>query len=213
MANVGHKKKYLLLNWVLFISYGCIILFALYGSIYCWPTKGSVIWFLVIIFCPPFLYHAVFISYALIFDKLLHWKKSYRFITLVIGIFLAGGLLQLTQNLSLARFKAAYQPFVAQIHANMPNPCASSYFAMPQVQSYNLSVTQKILQQKKPTGALFYNPQRFVLYFRAGSVDVGGSSLVYDSQTKRWDFFHHNDRQAADKFTAQISKLVKCRNF
>ncbi len=206
-------KKYLLLNWVLLISYGCIILFAVYSSIYCWPTKGSVIWFLVIIFCPPFLYHLVFIGYALIFNQLLHWKKSYRLITLVTGILLAGGLLQLTQTLSLARFKTAYSPLVKQIQAKMPTPCAADYFEIPQVHAYNLSVTQKILQQKKPLGALYYNPQRFVLCFRAGSVDVAGSSLVYDSRTKQWDFFHQSEIQAIDKFNVQINKLIKCRNF
>jgi len=54
------EKKYLLLNWVLLTGYACINLFALYSSAYSWPTQGSIIWFLLIIFCPPFLYHLVF---------------------------------------------------------------------------------------------------------------------------------------------------------
>ncbi len=213
MADVTSKKKYLLLNWVLFISYGCIILFALYASIYCWPTKGSVIWFLIIIFCPPFLYHLVFIGYALLFNKTLHWKKSYRFITLIIGFLLAGGLLQLTQYLSLSRFKTAYQPLIAQIQITMPHPCRADYFKIPQVQSYNLSLIQKSFDKQKPTGALFYNSQRFVLYLRGGSVDIAGSHLVYDSQVKQWVFFHDTDMQALDKFNNQINKLPRCQQF
>ena len=213
MVDITHKKKYLLFNWILFTGYGCIILFALYSSIYCWPTQGSVIWFLLIFFCPPFLYHGIFIGYALASDKLLHWKKSYRFVTLIVGFLLTGGLLQITQYLSLLHFKTAYRPFIAQIQANLPQPCNKEYFKIPQVQQYNASVTQKILKQGQPAGALFYNKQRFVLYFRAGSVDPGGSYLSYESQTRQWTLFHHNDFAAVDKFAAQIHKLTQCQRF
>ena len=213
MADVTLKKKYLLLNWILLASYGFILLFALYSSIYCWPTQGSVIWFLLIIFCPPFLYHGVFTGYTLIFNKLPHWKKSYRFITLVVGFFLAGGLLQITQSQSLSRFKTAYAPLIAQVHAKMPQPCHGDYFDIPQVQNYNASVTQKILTQGKPMAALFYNSQRFVVYFRAGSVDAGGSTLFYDSDSKSWRFFHHSDVQATDNFRFRVHKLTKCSQF
>ena len=66
------EKKYLLLNWILLISYGCINSFAFYSSVYCWPTQGSIIWLLLIIFCPPFLYHLVFIGYTLSLKKMPH---------------------------------------------------------------------------------------------------------------------------------------------
>jgi hypothetical protein len=213
LTDVPPKKKYLLLNWILFSSYGSLILFAFYSSIYCWPTQGSVIWFLLIIFCPPFLYHSVFLGYALIFDRLLHWKKSYRLLTLIIGLLLAGALLQISQSLSFSRFKTAYSPFIAQIQQKMPQPCDRNYFAIPQVQQYNASVTQKILKNNRPAGALFYNAQRFVLYFRAGAVDVTGSTLFYDSSYHQWFFFHQTNNQAADNLAARLYKLRQCSTF
>lgn len=207
------RKKYLLLNWILFCGYGSLVLFGFYTSIYCWPTQGSVIWFLVLIFCPPFLYHGVFIGYALLFDSLLHWKKSYRFMCLLIGFVLANGLLQISQSLSFAHFKTAYQPFIAQIQQKMPQPCQGHYFAIPSVQAYNARVSQKIVKNHQPSGTLFYNARRFVLFFRGGSVDVSGSTLFYDSQTLQWQFFHQQDSEAAEKFASTINKLKQCSDF
>jgi hypothetical protein len=207
------EKKYLLLNWVLLASYACINLFALYSSAHSWPTQGSVIWFLVIIFCPPFLYHLFFIGYVLILKQRPHWKKSYRFLTLLGGILLAGGLLQVTQKISLARVKTAYSPMIALIQQKMPLPCDAHYFEIPQINTYNQSVTQKILRQSKPSGALFYDSQRFVLHFRGGSVDRDNSTLFYDSQTKNWLFFHNDDVAMTAKFASRLQGLSQCRVF
>jgi hypothetical protein len=207
------EKKYLLLNWILLGSYGGINLFAFYSSAYAWPTLGSIIWFLLLIFCPPFLYHVVFIGYVLILKKRLHWKKSYRFITLIVGILLAGGLLQLTQNISFNRFKMAYKPMMIAVQQKMPYPCDAHYFEIPAVNRYNHSVTQKILQQGKPSGALWHNAQRFIVYFRAGSVDMDNSTLVYDSETKNWLFFHNDDVVMAKAFAERIKGLTRCTVF
>jgi hypothetical protein len=205
------EKKYLLLNWILLVGYGCINFFAFYSSIHSWPTQGSFIWFLLIIFCPPFLYHLVFIVYVLTQHKIPHWKKIYRFVTLICGILLAGGLLQLTQKISLSRFKTAYSPLIAQVQQNMPLPCNKHYFEIAQVNHYNLTVTQKILWQGKPFGKIFYNPQRFIVYFRAGSVDNDNSTLFYDSKTKVWHFFHNDDVLEAQTFAVDIKGLSQCQ--
>lgn len=207
------EKKYLLLNWILLTGYGCINLFALYSSIYSWPTQGSIIWFLLIIFCPPFLYHLIFIRYVLILKKRPHWKKIYRFITMICGILLAGGLLQITQKISLARFKTAYSPMIVQVQQKMPFPCDAHYFEIPAVYGYNHSVTQKLLKDGKPIGGLFYNAQRFVLYFRAGSVDMDNSTIFYDSEMKSWRFFHNDDGAEAANFASRSKGLTQCRVF
>lgn len=203
------EKKYLLLNWILLIGYGCINLFALYGSIYSWPTQGSTLWFLLIIFCPPFLYHLVFIGYVLILKKRPHWKKVYRFLTLMCGILLAGGLLQITQKIGLARFKTAYNPLIVQIQKKMPTPCDAHYFEISEVYRYNHSVAKK----QKPVGALLYNPQRFVLHFRAGSVDSDNSTIFYDSEMKNWRFFHNDDNAEAENFAIRSKGLTRCKVF
>jgi hypothetical protein len=207
------EKKYLLLNWILLSGYGCINLFALYSSIYTWPTQGSIIWFLLLLFCPPFLYHTIFIGYALVLKKRLHWRKSYRFITLIIGILVAGGLLQITQKISLNRFKTAYSPLIMAVQQKMPHPCNQHYFEIPEVNRYNHSVTQKILTKNKPTGALRYNAQRFIVQFRGGSVDMDNSTLFYDSITKNWQFFHNDDLVIAKAFAERLKGLTQCSIF
>jgi hypothetical protein len=203
------RKKFLLLNWILVISYGGIISFAFYSSAYSWPTQGSVIWFLLLIFCPPFLYHCVFISYVLVLDKKPHWKKIYRLITLVGGVLFAGGLLQITQKISLSRFKTAYSPLTEHIQKKMPLPCDTHYFEIPSVHDYNHSVAKK----DKPITGLLYNAQRFVLHIRGGSVDMIGSTLFYDSELKDWSFFHNADSDATEKFAVRIKGLMACKNF
>lgn len=207
------EKKYLLLNWILLTGYGCINLFAIYSSIYSWPTQGSNIWFLLIIFCPPFLYHLVFIAYVSVLKKRPRGKKIYRFLTIICGVLLAGGLLQLTQKISLTRFKSAYSPMIAQVQQKMPLPCDVHYFEIPEIDRYNHSVTQKILQQGKPAGGLFYNSQRFVLHFRAGSVDMDNSTIFYDSEMKNWRFFHNDDVAEAENFAARSKGLTRCSLF
>lgn len=207
------EKKYLLLNWILLTSYGCINLFAIYSSIYSWPTQGSTLWFLLIIFCPPFLHNLVLIGYVAIFKKRPHWKKIYRFLTILCGILLAGGLLQITQKISLARFKSAYSPLLVQIQQKMPQPCDEHYFETPAVYRYNHSVTQKLLKDGKPIGGILYNGQRFVLHFRAGSVDMDNSTLFYDSELKTWRFFHNDDAGEATNFSARSKGLTPCKVF
>jgi hypothetical protein len=207
------EKKYLLLNWILLAGYGCINLFAIYSSIYSWPTQGSIICFLLIIFCPDFLYHLVFIGYVSILKKRPHWKKVYRLLTMICGILLAGGVLQITQKISLARFKAAYNPLIVQVQQKMPLPCNAYYFEIPEVYRYNHSVTQKLLQYGKPSGGLLYNSQRFVLHFRAGSVDMDSSTIFYDSELKNWRFFHNDDVVEAANFAARSQGLMLCQVF
>lgn len=207
------EKKYLLLHWILLISYGCINLFAVYSSMYSWPTQGSFIWFLLIIFCPFFLYHLVFIGCVTVLNIRPHWKKSYLFLTIISGILLAGGVLQITQKISLARFKTAYSPMVFQVQQKMPFPCNAHYFEIPAVYRYNHSVTQKLLWKGKPTGGLLYNPQRFVLYFRAGSVDMDNSTIFYDSEIKNWQFFHNDEVAEAENFAARSKNLSLCKEF
>ena len=204
------EKKYLLLHWILLAGFGCLNLLVFYSSCYVWPTQGSLIWSLLLLFCPPFLYHLIFISHVLFYKRPLVWKKSYYALTILGGIFIAGGILQIAQQISLTRFETAYQPMIAQIQRNMPMPCRTHYFELPTLADYNQSVSQKILVQNKPRGRLFYDEKRFVLYFQAGSIDRDNSSLVYDSAFKRWHFFHNDTLAESDYFIARRIGLTAC---
>jgi hypothetical protein len=205
------EKKYLLLNWILLAGYACLLLFSVYSCGYVWPTQGSIIWFLLLLFCPPFLYQLSFIGCALTQHKKPHWGKSQRLVSIFAGLLLACILLQLTQKFAFNRFKTAYNPMLAAIAQNMPQPCRSGYFAIKSVADYNASVSHKILSaQQQPEGKLFYNRDRFVLYFRAGSADMDNSTLFYDSQRKNWDFFHNSDSVKQQNLAALLKGLSVC---
>jgi hypothetical protein len=208
------ERKYLLLNWILLSGYACLNLLAFYISAYSWPTQGSVVWLLLIIFSGPFLYHSLFIVYVLTLHQRPHWKKIYRLMTMVAGILLAGGVLLLVaQKISLARFTSAYGDLVAEVSQKMPQPCGVDYSQIPAVTAYNQSTYQMVRHQGKPIGLIFYNQQRFGIYFRAGSVDMDSATLFYDSETKNWLFFHNEDLATKQQVTERMQGLAKCAVF
>ncbi len=207
---ISKNARYLLFNWILLISYGGINLFAVYSLTHSWPTQGSVIWFLLIIFCPAFLYHLTFISYVLILQKPPQWTRLFRLMTLIGGVLFAGGVLQYTQKKAFKHFRKAYTPLVELVQHKMPQPCNANYFTLPSVSQYNYSVTHGY---HKPVSGLFYNQQRFIVYFQGGSVDMNNSTLFYDSQNHNWLFFHNNDLAMFEQFKRRLEGLQNCPIF
>jgi len=203
-------QKSLLLNWVLLLIYSGITIYSIYSLSHSWPNKGSLSWFFPIFFCPPFLYHFITISYTLATKKSFYWKKWLRLITIFIGILLAGILLQYTQNSSLRKFNRAYFPMTQELKENMPMPCHGDYFQIPQVVIYNGSSHRMVTYEGKPIGELWYNQKRFVILFLAGSVDVDGSSLFYDSEAQKWQLFHNDNIKILDIFKRKLVNLTKC---
>ncbi|MEY4768995.1 MAG: hypothetical protein RL637_1634 [Pseudomonadota bacterium] len=211
MANnyaFNENIRYLLFNWILLIGYGAVNIFAFYDLAHSWPTQGSVIWYLLLIFCPAFLYHLTFISYVLISHQPPQWSRLFRLMTLIVGILFAGGLLQYTQKKALKRFKKAYAPLVEKIQHQMPTPCAINYSKIPEIIHYNRSISSVDSQSSLPK--LFYNSQKFVIYFRAGSVDMDNSTLFYDSIDKNWQFFHNSDTASYQQFIQKTIGLTSC---
>lgn len=208
----GYKKS-LLVNWILLIIYSSINSYTVYNLSHSWPTKGSLFWFLLIFFCPPLLYHFIAISYAVVTKRILHRKKVSRLVSLITGILLAGGLLQYSQKNSLQNFDKAYFPMIERLKQNMPMPCESEYFRIPRVVVYNKTVKRMIHQQGRPIARLGYNQDAFMLYFVAGSVDIKGSTIFYDSDVEQWQMFHNADLPMIDKFKHKLSQLKKCKTF
>jgi hypothetical protein len=204
-------KKSLVLNWLLFVIYSSINSYLVYHFSHAWPSKGNFLWFLLIFFCPPFLYHFVAITYTLITKEILIQQKTLRLITLIIGVLLAGGLLQYSQKNSLQQFIHAYAPMIEKIAQNMPTPCEYPYFKMSTIDRYNKKVNlTPHSSTQQPMAQLWYNPQGFILHFVAGTIDIAGGAFFYNSEQNKWQLFRNADQQKLDLFKHKLSGLKKC---
>jgi len=211
---MGQYKHSLFLHWLLFFIYSLINFYILYNLCYSWPTTGSMVWFVLLISCPAFLYQFLLLAYTLKFKQPLQWKYKLAFISLILGFFLAGGLLQYTQKSSLRKMSRAYRPVIAQILEKMPTPvCDKAYFNTAEIVKYNGSIHRMIAKDGHPLGELLYNDARFLLHFRAGSIDIAGSTLFYDSKVKHWQLFHNDNMKAFTHFKTLIDPLTLCKIF
>jgi len=210
---MAEYKKSLVVNWVLLVIYSSINIYTVYSLSYSWPNKGSLSWFLLIFFCPPFLYHFIAISYILAVKENLHWKKCLRLGTLIMGVLLAGGLLNYTQKSSLRKLNRAYFPMVKAINKNMPMPCGHHYFQIQKVVVYNGKTNRMIMKDGKPIGELWYKNKRFIVSFLGRSVDIDGSTIFYDSEIQQWQIFHNDNLQMKEKLNNTRLKLKKCDTF
>ena len=206
-------KKSLVVNWILLLIYSSINIYTIYSLSHSWPNEGSFSWFLLIFFCPPFLYHFIFISYTLATKENFRWKKCLRLGTLIIGVLLAGGLLNYTQNSSLRKLNRAYFPMIKELNKNMPKPCDYNLLQIPEIVVYNGKTNRMILKEGKPIGELWYNSTRFIISFLGGSVDIDGSTFFYDSKVQQWQIFHNDNLQMKEKFNNSRLKLKKCDAF
>lgn len=207
------QKKSLLLNWILLVIYSAINISTIYSLSHSWPNQGSFLWFLLVFFCPPFLYHFISISYGLALQKDFRWKKSLRLATFIAGFLLAGSLLQYAQRSSLRKFNRAYQPLIERVKQKMPTPCDELYFQTAKVRTYNHRINRMVSRQGKPIGELLYNEQRFIIHFLGGSIDIDGSTVFYDSDIGEWQLFHNDDMQKMDNLNFRQLGLTKCEAF
>jgi hypothetical protein len=206
-------KKSLVVNWILLVIYSNINIYTVYSLSHSWPNKGSLSWFSLIFFCPPFLYHFVAISYTLAIKENFRWKKCLRLGTLIAGFLLAGGLLNYTQKSSLRKLNRAYFPMVKALNKNMPMPCGHNYLQIPSVVVYNGKTKRTIMKEGKPIGELWYKKKRFILSFLGGSVDIDGSTLFYDSEIQQWQIFHNDNLQMKQQLNNTLLKFKKCDSF
>ena len=206
-------KKSLVINWVLLVIYSSINIYTIYSLSHSWPNKGSLSWFLLLIFCPPFLYHFIAISYTLATKENFRWKKCLRLGTIIIGVLLAGGLLNYTQKSSLRKLNRAYFPMIKALNKHKLMPCGRDYLQIPKVVIYNGKTHRMIMKDGKPIGELWYSPTRFIISFLGGSVDIEGSTLFYDSKIQHWQVFHNDNLEMKEKLNNKRLKLKKCDTF
>lgn len=123
-------------------------------------------------------------------------RLGVRVLAIVVALLAAGAAWQALARLSMARFERAMAPLVAQMHANASSPC-------PAPGKYPLH------PQGLP-GSLAWDTQRFIFWTRGGSMDIDGSTVWYDSTTRRWSKFHNDNRRARGEFERLQAPLREC---
>jgi hypothetical protein len=63
----------------------------------------------------------------------------------------------------------------------------------------------------RPAGNLAYDRTRFVLSFGAGSIDIDGSTIFYDSTVGHWKLFHNDDTGDSGALDQRIEGLAACK--
>lgn len=192
---------------VLLAGYIAIVGWSFHAQSTSWPHEGSWAMLAYLFLVPGILFQSWALAYARRTGRPLTRRALTRVVTIPLGIVLAALLQEWASALALDEFKRAYAPFVAQVRAELAEPCGGSarYFAIPAVAAYNDATS------RRPAANLKYDSKRFVLSFSGGSIDIDGSTIYYDSGAKAWRKFHNDSetrREALDKLT---EGLAACR--
>ena len=203
----ANPKSFIWISAALLTAYTAIVAWVSYNMSISWPHEGSwadiVLWFL----CPGIVFQAFSIIYTWRTRRRLVRRTQTRIITIPAGLLAAVALSNFASALAMDSFERAYAPYVAEIGANLAAPClpGARYFESASVAAYNLES-----DNRHPKARLRYDTQRFVLAFSGGSMDIDGSTIYYDSNTKQWNKFH-NDRSAASAGYAKLTEgLAAC---
>jgi len=203
----GNLKSFILISAGLLTAYTAIVAWVSYTMSISWPHEGSwadlILWFL----CPGIVFQAFSIIYTWRTRRRLVRRTQTRIISIPAGLLVAVALSNFASVLAMDSFERAYAPFVAEIGANLAAPClpAARYFESASVAAYN-----RELDNRHPKARLRYDTQRFVLAFAGGSMDIDGSTIYYDSITRKWKKFH-NDKSAASAGYAKLTEgLAEC---
>jgi hypothetical protein len=156
---------------------------------------------------PGILFQSASFAYTKISGRPLVRRALTRVITIPLGLMLAGLLHSGGSVLAMDGFERAYAPFVAQLGSSLPEACGAGakYFAIPAVAEFNQRTGSR------PTGRLHHDDKRFVLSFGGGSIDIDGSTLYYDSESKRWRRYHNDIEEARAAHEKLVAGLTECR--
>jgi hypothetical protein len=189
-----------------------VIYATLAGCLFClqatsWPHQGS--WALLgyVVLVPGILFQASSLVYARIAGRPITRPFLARLVTVPLGLIIAALLQEGASSLALENFKRAYAPFVAQIGANPADACASGakLFAIPMVAAFNERTGSR------PTALLYQDGKRYVLGFRAGSIDIDGGTLYYESSAKEWRRYHNDNEEARAAHDKLVAGLASCK--
>ena len=199
-------KRRTIISAVLLAVYLALTGWLYYVQTTSWPHEGSWVFIGHVFLCPGILFQSFSLAYTWRTGRLLARRVLTRVFTIPLGLLLAGQLAESASTLAMSGFEQAYAPFVSQIGANLPDPCAAAekYFAIPAVAAYNERI------YSRPRAQLNYDSKRFVVSFLIGSLDIDGGKIYFDSGARNWRKFHNNIETESQTFEKLIEGLAAC---
>ena len=135
------------------------------------------------------------------------WRAAGRLAALPLGVVLAFQLFSKLEPISMASFEREIATWVRQMHVSAPASCpADGRYAVDAALHSYLERSGAIR-----SGTLHYGDGRFVLELKGRSIDIDGSTLYYDSVTRKWNRFHNDNRDRPGELQALINTLAACR--
>ncbi|MBK9019949.1 MAG: hypothetical protein IPL72_08100 [Sulfuritalea sp.] len=135
------------------------------------------------------------------------WRTGGRLAALPLGVALAFALFSMLEPMSMARFEREIAPWVSRIHAIAPMSCQADG-GYP-VDAALASYLERSGALRKAT--LHHGNGRFVIELAGRSIDIDGSTLYYESATRKWNRFHNDNRERSVAFEALVKPLAPCR--
>ena len=173
-----------------------------------WPHEGSLAFIGYVFLCPGIVFQSFSLAYAIGTGRPLTTRYVVTLVvSMLLGLVLAAQLTDKASVLAMSGFERAYAPFVAQVGANLAEPCGGSekYFAIPAVAAYNEQAN------RRPTAVLNYDSKRFVVSFPGDSIDMDGSKIYFDSSAGHWRKFHNDIETESQTFKKLTEGLADCR--
>ena len=203
----SNLKRRIVVSLALIALYAALTGFAFWEQSTSWPHEGSWAALVYIFTCPGIVFQSFVVVYALLASRVLTRRVLTRVVTIPLGLVIGGMLGEWGSKLATSDFERAYAPFVAQVGANLAEPCggAAKYFAIPAVAAYNAQT------HRRPIALLNYDSKRFVVSFSVGSLDMDGGKIYFDSDARRWHKFHNNTETASQTFEKLTEGLTACR--
>jgi len=202
----SNPKQRIIVSLALIVLYAAMTGFAFWEQSTSWPHEGSWASLVYIFLCPGIVFQTFVVAYAGLTGRVLTRRVLTRFLTVPVGLIIAGMLGEWGSNRATSDFERAYAPFVAQVGANLGDPCAGAakYFAIPAVAAYNERT------HRRPIAQLKYDSKRFVVSFPVGSLDMDGGKIYFDSGARYWRKFHNDLENPTQVFKKLTEGLTAC---
>ena len=186
-----------------------LALWAAYGLAMAWPYELHPLLILLVVALPGVVFRTVDVALVRWRQlRLAGWRRvGSRLAAVPVGVILAMLLFSAAERNSMARFEREIAGWVGRVHAGAPPSC-------PAVEKHAAEAGLKPYLDDAAAvrkGTLHQGAGRFVLELAGRSIDIDGSTLHYDSATRKWSRFHNDNRERREAFAALVEPLEKCR--
>lgn len=203
----SRPKLRILLSAALLVAYAMAVAWVFHAQSLAWPHEGSMGYVVFYLLCPGIVFQLFNLAYMMRTARRLTRQLQTRLVTIPLGLVMAAFLADEASTLAMSGFEQAYTSFVAQVRANLLDPCrdAGRYFQAPAVAAYNLRTSRHARPAK-----LHHDSKHFVLAFQGGSADIDGSTIYYDSGAGAWRKFHNDSVDTRQVYAALTAGLAEC---